>query len=79
MASTSEIIGESLEKYKAKETRKKCGRCHTCGTVLMEVLDGEEWCPKCGAYRRYPSHGWCRGKFSDKDEECPDWTVIDRN
>lgn len=35
-----------------------CGKCHTCGTALRFVLDGEEWCPTCGAYRRYRSHGW---------------------
>jgi uncharacterized Zn finger protein (UPF0148 family) len=35
-----------------------CGRCHTCGTVLHSVLDGEEWCPRCQTYRRYRSHGW---------------------
>jgi uncharacterized Zn finger protein (UPF0148 family) len=38
-----------------------CGRCHTCGTKLRIVLDGEEWCPTCGQYRRYRSHGWARG------------------
>ena len=35
-----------------------CGKCHTCGTALRFVLDGEEWCPTCGTYRRYRSHGW---------------------
>ncbi len=35
-----------------------CGHCHTCGTPLHKVLDGEEWCPICGMYRRYRSHGW---------------------
>lgn len=35
-----------------------CGRCHTCGTALREVLDGEEWCPRCEIFRRYRSHGW---------------------
>lgn len=39
-------------------TIKNCGRCHTCGTSLRQVLDGEEWCPRCGQYRRYRSHGW---------------------
>ena len=37
-----------------------CGCCHECGTPLRIVLDGEEWCHKCGAYRRYRSHGWGR-------------------
>jgi len=46
-----------------------CGRCHTCGTPLKKVLDGEEWCPTCQAYRRYASHGWnARG---DGELECP--------
>jgi phage FluMu protein Com len=35
-----------------------CGRCHTCGTALRSVLDGEERCPRCRTYRRYRSHGW---------------------
>lgn len=35
-----------------------CGRCHTCGHELRVVLDGEEWCDVCSAYRRYESHGW---------------------
>jgi len=38
-----------------------CGKCHECGTPLVLVLDGEEWCPKCQAYRRYRSHGWATG------------------
>lgn len=41
-----------------KSPAKYCGKCHTCGTVLQIVLDGEEWCPVCGTYRRYRSHGW---------------------
>ena len=40
---------------------KNCGRCHVCGTRLRTVLDGEEWCPTCKAYRRYHSHGWGHG------------------
>ena len=40
------------------ETKMYCGHCHTCGGFLKKVLDGEEWCEKCGAYRRYQSHGW---------------------
>lgn len=35
-----------------------CGFCHRCGTRLRECLDGEEWCPTCGMYRRYATHGW---------------------
>ena len=38
--------------------RTVCGRCHKCGMPLKIVLDGEEWCVKCHAYRRYRSHGW---------------------
>jgi len=38
-----------------------CGLCHTCGLQLNVVLDGEEYCPRCGAYRRYRSHGWAKG------------------
>jgi hypothetical protein len=37
---------------------RDCGECHECGTPLVAVLDGEEWCPKCQQYRRYRSHGW---------------------
>lgn len=37
-----------------------CGLCHTCGTALQTVLDGEEWCALCHAYRRYRSHGWAK-------------------
>lgn len=36
----------------------RCHYCHTCGTALKRVLDGEDWCPKCQQYRRYRSHGW---------------------
>lgn len=50
-----------------KPTRK-CGRCHTCGTPLRSVLDGEEWCPKCSAYRRYRTHGW--GGLDADDSPC---------
>ena len=35
-----------------------CGKCHSCGTLFKSILDGEEWCGKCGQYRRYPSHAW---------------------
>lgn len=40
------------------KVKRYCGHCHTCGTKLREVLDGEEWCPVCQTYRRYRSHGW---------------------
>lgn len=49
-----------------------CGHCHTCGTPLRTVLDGEEWCATCQAYRRYPSHGWGRSACTDRDDRgCP--------
>ena len=47
-----------------------CGRCHTCGTDLRIVLDGEEWCGTCERYERYYSHGWTRSRFND-DSLCP--------
>lgn len=47
---------------------RNCGRCHECGTKLRSVLDGEEWCRTCGAYRRYRSHGW--GRNGD-NSPCP--------
>ena len=40
---------------------KDCGRCHACGVVLENKLDGEEWCPKCLNWRRYRSHGFRSG------------------
>ena len=45
-----------------------CGKCHDCGTSLRSVLDGEEWCDTCKAYRRYRSHGWGSG---GDDSPCP--------
>lgn len=55
--------------------KRRCGRCHDCGAKLRSCLDGEEWCPDCGTYRRYPSHGWpLPGRHvSDDGEwtECP--------
>ncbi len=27
-----------------------CQECHTCGTELRPVLDGELWCPACNRY-----------------------------
>ena len=41
-----------------------CHRCHTCGTPLRQVLDGEEWCSVCQTYRQYQSHGWGAGEYS---------------
>ena len=49
-----------------------CGRCHTCGTPLRQVLDGEEWCARCRSYRRYRSHGWAYSLAEDKAEHCPE-------
>lgn len=49
---------------------RNCGKCHDCGGSLQEVLDGEEWCPRCQAYRRYCSHGW--GGSGDGPGICPD-------
>jgi len=50
-----------------------CGHCHTCGSELRRVLDGEEWCDRCGAYRRYQSHGWSWAPTGDGHvTECPD-------
>ncbi len=34
-----------------------CKTCHTCGTALRIVLDGEEWCDTCQTYQRPASHG----------------------
>ena len=47
-----------------------CQRCHTCGTRLMKVLDGEEWCPTCEQYRRYKSHGWTAEPGDDAKTPC---------
>lgn len=42
-------------------TELHCGRCHTCGAILIECSDGwQEWCCTCQVYRRYVSHGWAR-------------------
>ncbi len=35
-----------------------CHKCHTCGSEIEIVLDGEEWCPHCQKYQRPASHGW---------------------
>lgn len=41
---------------------RPCMRCHICGTPVRIVLDGEEWCPRCGRYQRPASHGWGRSE-----------------
>ncbi len=50
---------------------RDCHYCHDCGTELRIVLDGEERCPRCGAYRRYYSHGWSRSRGVGDDSPCP--------
>lgn len=50
--------------------KRNCGRCHTCGSVLRAVLDGEQWCATCKEYRRYHSHGW--SSHSGEDNPCPE-------
>ncbi len=52
-------------------TREHCGHCHACGTALRSVLDGEEWCPRCGRYRRYRSHGWWAEPGEESGTPCP--------
>lgn len=47
-----------------------CGHCHTCGATQQWVLDGEEWCPQCGQYRRYKAHGW--GTSGEGAWTCPE-------
>lgn len=50
-----------------------CSHCHQCGAKLRTVVDGEEWCPKCQTYRRYPSHGWVYAFPSSEDKTlCPE-------
>ena len=49
-----------------------CGKCHTCGGELRQVLDGEEWCPVCQTYRRYIKHGWVAGDDSPCRQEATD-------
>ena len=46
---------------------RHCGYCHECGTKLLRVLGGEQWCPECKQYRRYRSHGW----KTEGSEDCP--------
>lgn len=47
-----------------------CRHCHTCGTSLVTVLDGEEWCPRCEQYRRYQSRGWTRQPEKEWSSPC---------
>lgn len=59
---------------------QNCGKCHTCGTDLKHVLDGEEYCPICETYRRYQSHGWNVSRYNSLEEnilECPDKSMQD--
>jgi hypothetical protein len=49
------VRGEACHK---PGTTTHCRLCHTCGSPLRQVLDGEEWCDACGCYRRYVSHGF---------------------
>ena len=53
------------------ETLENCGHCHKCGSVISSVLDGEEWCGYCQAYRRYKSHGWAIATADANSESCP--------
>lgn len=50
-----------------------CGRCHTCGGPVREVLDGEEWCERCG-YQRPAAHGWA--KAHGELTPCPELEVL---
>jgi hypothetical protein len=50
-----------------------CGRCHECGEKLRTVLDGEEWCDRCGEYRRYRAHGWTATSYGCV---CPLWDTF---
>lgn len=50
--------------------QRHCGHCHSCGGPLRRVLDGEEWCDACGAYRRYLSHGFDTDDASACDSPC---------
>lgn len=74
---TEQQISEAFRKLRAEfgamgwPTKvTHCGLCHTCGHELRKVLDGEEWCDTCGAYRRYASHGW--GGNGEGGQWCPE-------
>ncbi len=54
---------------KEEKMSEGCGLCHCCGTPIIIVLDGEEWCQKCKTYRRYPSHGFGHGACSQGERE----------
>lgn len=58
---------------------KNCGYCHTCGTKLRKVLDGEEWCPKCETYRRYIDHGWSWGNDPSSCTPADDYSKPELN
>jgi uncharacterized Zn finger protein (UPF0148 family) len=51
---------------------KNCGKCHTCGTKLQIVLDGEEWCPSCEQYKRYNTHGFPVKALETALNSCPE-------
>jgi len=40
------------------DSSKLC--CHKCGQPVKIVMDGEEWCDRCGTYQRPREHGWAR-------------------
>jgi hypothetical protein len=61
-------------KPRIKKIITHCGHCHTCSTKLRQALDGEEWCPKCGEYRRYQSHGW--NTVSGEESNCTPITTM---
>ncbi len=72
------MTGKSIAEIEADLTapdpglrKTHCGKCHTCGTPLRQVLDGEEWCPTCRAYRRYRSHGWSSAIAETTARQCP--------
>jgi len=47
---------------------------------MQKVLDGEEWCETCGAYRRYRSHGWTAKAATSKETDCcADACIVDQN
>jgi hypothetical protein len=34
-----------------------CGHCHTCGSKLIPLAEGGEYCPHCATERAYVWHG----------------------
>lgn len=73
MTQLIQIKGTSLSYRAVGGMNKDCGQCHTCGTEMRQVLDGEEWCVTCKAYRRYRSHGWALGcpAIHETSRYCP--------